>query len=184
MEKLILSQQEIEAIAARLGAQISADFSQQEQAPILICVMNGALNFTADLMKHISIDAQFDYVQVKSYEGVKSTGQVNMIKDVSLPLKGKDVIIVEDIVDSGLSMAFLTKYLKETYQPKSVSVCALFDKPQGRVNDVEVRYVGHVLEGNEFLVGYGLDYKNFVRNVPYVYVPSKDEIERWDRKAD
>ena len=183
MEKLILSQQAIEEIATKLGEEISRDYGNDGEPPVLICVMNGALNFTADLMKHINVDVQFDYVQVKSYQGTKTTGKVDMIKDVSLPIEGKDVIIVEDIVDTGLSMKFLTGYLKQTYHPKNVSVCALFDKPKGRITDVEVRYVGHVLEGNEFLVGYGLDYKGFARNVPYVFIPTKEEIENWDRKA-
>lgn len=184
MEKVILGEKEIQAIASRLGERISRDYAHNEKPPVLLCVMNGAMNFAADLMKHITIDVIFDYVQVKSWEGTKSTGKIEMVKDVFVNIADRDVLIVEDIIDSGASMHFLIHYLKEKYQPRSVKVCALFDKPSGRKIQIEADYTGFVLEGNEFLVGYGLDYKGLVRNVPFVYVPSKDEIANWDKETE
>lgn len=181
MEKVILGQGELQAIAKRLGQEISQDYAGKEKPPVLLCVMKGAMNFAADLMKYLTIDVYFDYVQVSSWSGTKSTGEIKMLKDVSVDLKGRDVIVVEDIVDTGLSMHYLYEYLKKNYSPSSLKVCVLFDKPSGRKIEFKADYVGHCLEGNEFLVGYGLDYNGYGRNIPVVFVPSKDEIEAWDK---
>lgn len=184
MKKVVLTEKEISSICQKLGETISAQYQSNEKPPVLICVMNGALNFTADLMKHLTIDVAFDYVQVKSWEGTKSTGQIQMAKEVSTPLDGRDVIIVEDIVDTGLSMHYLLNHLKQEFKPKSIRICALFDKPLGRKIPVKVDFVGYRLDHDEFLVGYGLDYKGLVRNVPYVFVPSEEEILHWDELTD
>ena len=181
MEKLILSENEIQSLVAKVGGRITADYKGCEKPPVIICVMNGAMAFCADLLKRVDLDVVFDYIQVKSWSGTKSTGQIQMVKDISTDIKGRDVLLVEDIVDTGHSMLYLTKYLQEKYQPKTLKICAFFDKPSGRQVELKAHYVGYELKGNEFLVGYGLDYNGLGRNIPYVFVPSKDQIEAWDK---
>ena len=180
MEKVILSSEEISRICERLGKKISEEYAAAKHPPVLLCVMKGALNFTGDLMKHITIDVDFDYVQVQSWSGTKSTGKITMTKEVSTDLNGRDVIIVEDIVDTGLSMHYLLGHLREISKPSSIKVCALFNKSKGRKIPVNVDFIGYELEDDAFLVGYGLDYRGLVRNVPYVFVPSEDQIKHWD----
>ena len=181
MEKIVLSETEIQGIVTRLGQEISRDYQHEELPPIILCVMKGAMVFCADLIRHIDIDVLVDYIQVKSWSGTKSTGVIHMLKDVTVDLTGRDVIVVEDIVDTGYSMKYLFEYLRNKFQMKSLKVCALLDKPSGRQIEFKADYVGHTLVGNEFLVGYGLDYKGLVRNAPCIYVPSKEEIQCWDK---
>ena len=185
MEETILTKTQIEEIVERLGKKLTEDLKDEEKPPVFLCVMKGAMPFYSDLIKHVDLDMVCDYIQLSSYEGgLASTGQVKMLTDVSVDLAGRTVVIVEDIVDSGLSMSFLTKYLQDKYQPKRILICALFDKFCARKNPVKVDYAGYRLNESKFLVGYGLDYKQLLRNVPYVYVPSPSELEGWDKKSD
>ena len=184
MEKTILDKKEIQAIISRLGKEITEDYKNAEKPPVLLCVMKGAMVFCADLMREIKIDIILDYIQVKSWAGTKSTGVINMVKDVSTDLNGRDVLVIEDIVDTGCSMLYLYTYLRKKFNMKSLKVCALLDKPSGREVEIKADYVGYTLSGNEFLVGYGLDYRGLVRNAPCIYVPSQDEIARWDENGE
>ncbi|MBQ7250362.1 MAG: hypoxanthine phosphoribosyltransferase [Bacilli bacterium] len=184
MDHIVLSQEEIQAICKRLGAQISEDLKDEPIPPVFICIMKGAAPFYNDLVKNVSINIVCDYMRLSSYAGLSSTGNVKMAQSLHEDITDRTVVIVEDIVDTGLSMDFLLRYINEHYKPKKVLICALFDKVLARRNEVKVDYVGHVLDKNEFLVGYGLDYKELLRNVPYVYVPTKEEIAALDAIVD
>lgn len=181
MQEMIMSSQQIQRACARIGAQLDARLSKQERLPVFICVMKGAINFMVDLMEHVHSDLITDYVRLSSYEGLGSTGEVVLKQDVSHQLKGRTVVVVEDVVDSGLSMHFLLEHLRNKYQPKEIIVCCLIDKQGKRKMDVKVDYCGMVLKEDKFLVGYGLDYKGLLRNVPYVYVPTQEEVASWER---
>ena len=185
MKELVLSQEEISVIVKRLGAELTRDLSGEKVPPVFLCVMKGALPFYADLIKEIKIDIACDYLQLTSYGGgLSSTGTVRLDKDVAAQLDDRVVVIVEDIVDTGLSMKFLLEHIHARFKPKKVIVCALFDKEIARKVPVKVDYVGMKLEEAKFLVGYGLDYKELLRNIPYVYVPTEDEIAALDALFD
>ena len=181
---MVLSQDEIQAICKRLGEQITNDLKGEELPPVFICIMKGAAPFYADLIKNVKLNIVCDYMRLSSYEGLSSTGSVKMAQSLHEDITDRTVVIVEDIVDTGLSMDFLLHYINEHYSPKKILICALFDKVIARKNDVKIDYVGHVLEKSEFLVGYGLDYKELLRNVPYVYVPTEEEIAELDKIVD
>lgn len=179
MKKLVLSQEEIAQICKKLGKQISDDLRNEPAAPVFIGVMKGALNFYYDLIKCIDINITTDFIQVSSYFGTDSDHQVKLIRDIKENIKGRTVVLVEDIVDSGNSISFLVKYLA-TFSPKKVLITSLFDKVNAREVNIKVDYCGQQLTQNDFLVGYGLDYKEFLRNVPYVYIPNEEEIKKLD----
>jgi hypoxanthine phosphoribosyltransferase len=125
-------------------------------------------------LKYVSVPLLEDYVQLESYSGTQSTGTVRLKRDIATPIDGRSVVIVEDVVDTGLSMAFLTNSIfARSGNPNGFSICALFDKKIARKVEVEVDYAGRVLTENKFLLGYGLDYKGLKRNVPYVYIPTE-----------
>ena len=183
MKEIVLSQQQISDICKRMAKEITETLSTDKEAPVLCCVMNGAVNFMVDLMREIDIPVLFDYVQVSSWEGTSSTGEVKFIKDLSLDVTGRTLVIVEDIVDTGLSMNALLNHINKTKKPKRILVAALFDKAVARKVPVQVDFVGMTLTESKFLVGYGLDYKGLLRNVPYVYVPTEEEIASFDKLA-
>ena len=181
MKEIVLSQEEISAIVKELAAKLTEDLAHEAKPPVFICVMKGALPFFADLTKELKFDIICDYVQLTSYDGgTESTGQVRMDKDLSINLDGRAVIIVEDIVDSGISMEYLKRHILSRFHPTKIAICALFDKYVTRKVDVEVDYAGKKLDKAQFLVGYGLDYRQLLRNIPYVFVPDEDEIKAWD----
>ena len=185
MREIVLSQQQIAAICKRLGAELTEALKDEKQTPVFCCVMNGAVNFMVDLMREVDIPLIFDYVQVASYEGgLKSTGKIRFLKDLSTDVKERTLVIVEDIVDSGLSMSYLLDTLEKNHKPARILVVSLFDKACARKIPVHVDFVGMTLNENKFLVGYGLDYRGLLRNVPYVYVPDEEEIKEFDRLAE
>ena len=180
MKEMVLSSEEILAITKELGAEISEDLKSEAKLPLFVCVLKGAMKFMVDLLKHVTIPNLEDYVHLCSYDGTKSTGKVELIQDLSYDIDDRTVVIVEDVVDSGITMDFLIRHLKQKGHPKRILVCALFDKRPPRQVEVQIDYVGKVLHENKFLLGYGLDYRGLKRNVPYVYVPSDDEIASMD----
>ena len=181
MKELVLSQEEISAIVKDLANKLEAELRSEEKPPVFLCVMKGAMPFYSDLVKEIKLDILCDYIQLSSYEGgLASTGRVSMEKDLGENLDGRTVIIVEDIVDSGLSMAFLKDHINSRFKPKRILICALFDKICARTNGVKVDFCGKELHEAKFLVGYGLDYRQLLRNVPYVFVPDEKELAFWD----
>ncbi|MBQ7244022.1 MAG: hypoxanthine phosphoribosyltransferase [Bacilli bacterium] len=181
MKELVMSQEEILDACKRIGSELTKRLSKEEKLPLFICVMRGALNFMADLQKFVDLDILVDYVQVSSYEGTSSTGKIHFARDVSIDVKDRVVVLVEDVVDTGVTMKFLKKHFVDM-GPKEVLVVSLFDKRAERVVEVEADYVGKTLTEPKFLLGYGLDYNDIGRNVPYVYIPTEEEIAAFDKK--
>jgi hypoxanthine phosphoribosyltransferase len=150
---------------AQLGAQISADYEGREL--FLVGVLKGAVFFLADLMRHLDVPCAVDFMAVASYGSSTATsGVVRILKDLDDSIEGRDVLIVEDIIDSGLTLSYLLRTLQGRH-PESLEVCALLTKPERRKVDLPIRYVGFDIP-NEFAIGYGLDYGERYRNLPYV----------------
>jgi len=165
-KKMILSRQEIQARVKALGRVISGDY--QGRKLVLIGVLNGAFIFMADLARAINLELEVDFIRVASYgQSASSSGKISLSKDVEMDMAGKDVLLVEDIIDSGRTLAYLKDYFRQ-YRPASVKICALIDKKERREVEIETDYVGFdVAEG--FLVGYGLDFAEQYRHFPDVY---------------
>lgn len=166
IERVLYSQEEINHRADELAAAITEKY--QDQNPLVISVLTGAMIFTSDMLKRLNFKLNVDLVDVSSYDGADSTGQVKLDLDLKSDVKGRSVIIMEDIIDTGRTLKYLVQLLKDR-GAKSVAVCALLDKPGRREVSIEGDYVGFTTP-NEFLVGYGLDYNNLYRNLPYVGV--------------
>ena len=167
IKKVLITREEIAKRVAQLGEQISNDYRGE---PItLVCTLRGASIFFADLAREIDGDVEMDFIAVSSYgAGTSSSGEVKMVKDLSAPIKDKNVIVVEDIIDTGITLNYLKKLLLAR-APKSLKVCALLDKPSRRKVDFKGDYIGFEIE-NEFVVGYGLDYDEKMRNFKDVCV--------------
>ena len=165
--KVLLSEEEVDARIQQVAAKISKDYAGREIH--LICVLKGGVFFTCELAKRITVPVSLDFMSVSSYgDDTKSSGVVKIVKDLDQPLIGKDVLIVEDIIDSGRTLYYLMDILAKR-KPKSMKLCTLLDKPERRVKDVKVDYVGFNIP-DEFVVGYGLDYAQRYRNLPFIGV--------------
>lgn len=163
--KMLLTEEQVDEKIKELGEQISKDY--EGESVHLICVLKGGVFFTCELAKRISTPVSLDFMSVSSYgNGTTSSGAVRIVKDLDEPLEGKNVLIVEDIIDSGNTLHYLIEILYKR-NPKSIKVCTLLDKPDRRVADVNVDYVGFNIP-DEFVVGYGLDYAQKYRNLPYI----------------
>ena len=162
---VLITEEQIKARAKEIGAQISEEFAGEEV--MLIGILKGALPWMADVMKSITLDCTIDFMACPSYgSSTKTSGVVKINKDLDSDIEGKNVIIVEDIVDSGITLSYLEKYLANR-GPKTIKLCTLLDKPAGRRSDVEADYVGFEVE-DLFIIGYGLDYDQKYRNLPYI----------------
>lgn len=165
--KVLLSEEEVDAKIKQIGEQISKDYEGRQVH--LVCVLKGGSFFMCELAKRITVPVSLDFMSVSSYgSDTKSSGVVRIVKDLDEPLKGKDVIVIEDIVDSGHTLSYLLEMLKNR-EPASLKLCTLLDKPERRVADVHVDYTGFQIP-DEFVVGYGLDYDQKYRNLPYIGV--------------
>ena len=163
--KVMLTEQEVDAKICEIGKQISEDYAGGQVH--LVCVLKGGSFFMCELAKRITVPVSLDFMSVSSYGGeTKSSGVVKIVKDLDEPLKDKNVIIVEDIVDSGRTLSYLMDMLRDR-EPASLKLCTLLDKPDRRVVDVHVDYTGFQIP-DEFVVGYGLDYDQKYRNLPYI----------------
>jgi len=163
----LVAEQELARRVSELGAELSADYAGRR--PLLVGVLKGAVFFLADLMRAIEVDCEVDFMAVASYgSSTDSSGVVRILKDLDVPLEGRDVVVVEDIVDSGLTLSYLMRNLRAR-GPASVEVCALLTKPERRKVDLPIRYVGFEIP-NRFAIGYGLDHNERFRNLPYVAV--------------
>lgn len=170
VERIIINEEEIQGRVRELGAQISQDY--RDQPVTLICILKGGLMFLCDLAKHITSPVTYDFMSVSSYgDATQSSGVVRITKDLEESIEGKHVIIVEDIIDTGLTLSYLLNNLFSR-NPASLKICTLLNKPSNRRVEIPVDYVGFEVP-NEFLVGYGLDFKQFYRNIPYVFTPKK-----------
>lgn len=176
ISEIMIPKEEIESICERLGKQITKDYQNKEI--ILICVLKGAIVFLADLMREIKVPCEIDFMSVSSYTGTKSSGDVKIIKDLDDTIENKHVILVEDIIDSGLTLSHLLEMLKRR-NPASLKICTCFDKPDRRMTEVNVDYVGMQIP-DEFIVGYGLDYNGQYRNLPDICILSDSGQEEID----
>ena len=167
LAEILLTKEEIEKKVAELGEKISEDYKDKNL--LLVGILKGCVVFMSDLMKHITIPARIDFMSVSSYgAGVKSSGVVKIIKDLDNPIQGYDVLIVEDILDSGLTLHYIIDLLKSR-NPNSIRICTLLDKPYSRKVEVKTDYCGFEIP-DKFVIGYGLDYAEKYRNLPFVGV--------------
>ena len=170
--EIMLSEQEVDRRIQEIGEQISRDYEGKQVH--LVCVLKGGSFFLCELAKRITVPVSIDFMSVSSYgSSTKSSGVVKIVKDLDEPLKDKHVIVIEDIVDSGRTLSYLLEMLKDR-KPASLKLCTLLDKPERRVTDVKVDYTGFEIP-DEFVVGYGLDYDQKYRNLPYIGVVKFDE---------
>lgn len=169
--KELISEKDVDEKVRILGEQISKDYEGKEVH--LICVLKGSIFFTCELAKHISVPVTLDFMSVSSYGNEKnSSGVVRIVKDLDENIEGKEVIVIEDIVDTGRTLSYLLQLLQERH-PKSLALCTLLDKPERRTHEVEVDYTGFQIP-DEFVVGYGLDYAQKYRNLPYIGVLTEE----------
>ena len=169
--RVLISEEEVDARIREIGEQISRDYAGKEVH--LVCVLKGGSFFLCELAKRITVPVSLDFMSVSSYGGeTVSSGVVKIVKDLDEPIQGKDVLIVEDIVDSGRTLSYLKEMMLDR-KPESLRICTLLDKPERRVTDVKVDYTGFEIP-DEFVVGYGLDYDQRYRNLPYIGVVEFD----------
>ena len=169
--KVLVPEEDVAKRIKELGEQISKDYAGRQVH--LVCVLKGGSFFMCELAKRITVPVSLDFMSVSSYGSeTKSSGVVRIVKDLDEPLKGKDVIVIEDIVDSGRTLSYLLEMLRDR-GPASLRLCTLLDKPERRVTDVHVDYTGFQIP-DEFVVGYGLDYDQRYRNLPYIGVVELD----------
>lgn len=164
---VLIKKEDVDARIAELGKIISEEYEGKELH--LICVLKGGVFFMCELAKYITVPVTMDFMSVSSYgDGTSSSGVVKIVKDLDEPLEGRDVLVVEDIIDSGRTLSYLLEILAKRH-PASMKLCTFLDKPDRRVRDVKVDHVGFTIP-DEFVVGYGLDYAQKYRNLPYVGV--------------
>jgi hypoxanthine phosphoribosyltransferase len=167
VQEVLLTEDQIQARVAELGGRLNADYAGLE--PVLISVLKGSIVFLADLVRSMELPLSIDIMEVSSYGAATETsGQVRILKDLSNPIEGRHVIVVEDIIDTGLTLNYLLRYLREK-GPASLRICCLLDKPARRLTEIPIDYVGFTIP-DRFVVGYGLDYGERYRNLPYVGV--------------
>lgn len=165
--KVLITEEQLQEKVKELGARISEDYAGKKL--LMVGILKGSVVFMADLMREVTVPTAIEFMAVSSYgSGVKTSGVVKIIKDINIPLEGWDVLIVEDILDSGMTLSYLTKYMKDK-GARSLKIVTLLDKPERRKVDVYPDYFGFVVP-DEFVVGYGLDYDELYRNLPYVGV--------------
>jgi hypoxanthine phosphoribosyltransferase len=167
VEEVLLAADALQARVAELGRQLSADYAGRD--PVLVSVLKGSIVFLADLIRGMEIPLSLDLMEVSSYgAGTETSGQVRILKDLSRSIEGREVIVVEDIIDTGLTLNYLLRYLGER-NPATLRVCCLLDKPARRLAEIEIDYRGFTIP-DRFVIGYGLDYDERYRNLPYVGV--------------
>ncbi len=164
IERVLITEEQIHNRIKELGEQLTADY--KDKNPIFVGVLKGVVVFFSDMIRAVPIPCQIDFMAVSSYSGTSSTGVVKMKQDLTADITGRHVVILEDILDSGLTLKHTVEYLK-TKNPASVKICTFLDKPEGRKAEIEADYVGFTVP-NLFVVGYGLDYNEKFRNLPYV----------------
>lgn len=168
IEKVLVTQEEIVKRSAELGALITEDYKKDNEVPLVVALLKGSVPFLAEIIKHIDLDIQFDFMDVSSYQGTQSIGDIRIDKDLDCSVKGLSILLVEDIVDTGRTLKEVIGLLKNK-GAKDVKVVSLLDKPDRRVVDIEADYVGFKIP-NEFVVGFGLDYDQKYRNLPFIGV--------------
>ena len=174
IKKILIGEDELNSIVERLGEQITNDYSGKDV--LLIGILKGSVIFMADLMRAIKVPCNIDFMAVSSYgNGTESSGRVKINKDLDNDIQGKDIIIIEDILDSGKTLYYIRDILSAR-KPASIKICTLFDKPERREADIKADYIGSLVP-NEFIVGYGLDYAEYYRNLPFIGVLKESVYE-------
>jgi hypoxanthine phosphoribosyltransferase len=172
--EILITEQEIRERTRQLGAQISEDYRGQDL--LLVCVLRGAVTFLADLMRQIDVAHAIDFMAISSYgASTESSGVVRILKDLDTNIEGRNVLIVEDIIDTGRTLNYITRNL-QTRRPKSLRICTLLNKPSRREIEIAVDYVGFEIP-NKFVVGYGLDFGEIYRSLPYIGVLRREKYE-------
>jgi len=181
MKKVLVNEQEIKDICIRIGNELTNKFKNNSKPPIFIGVLKGSMPFMMDLIKEVKCHIELDFVEYSSYVRTKSTGVVVMKKDLGVDIKKRDVVIIEDIVDTGRTLSKFQDYLK-TYNPSSITTVVLLDKPAKRIANCEVDLIGKTIE-DKFVIGYGLDYLELFRNTKEVYYiePGDEELEEVEK---
>ncbi|WP_027339865.1 hypoxanthine phosphoribosyltransferase [Halonatronum saccharophilum] len=175
IEEILIDEKTLKNRVKELGESITAAYDEDDDI-VLVCILRGGFIFMADLARQVKLPVACDFMDVTSYEGTTSTGNVRIIKDLEESIEGKHVILVEDIIDTGLTLKHVISML-ETRKPKSIKVCTLLDKPARRsVKEVEADWNGFEIP-NKFVIGYGLDYDEKYRNLPYIFVPKPELYE-------
>lgn len=175
IKEVLLSEEQIQKRVKELGTQISADYAGKE--PLLVSVLRGSIMFMADLTRQVQPFCEIDFMAVSSYgSGTSSSGQVKIIKDLTESIEGRDVVVVEDILDSGNTLSYLLEVL-QARKPASIKLCTLLDKPDRRVKPIKADYVGFTVP-DAFVVGYGLDYDERYRNLPYIGILKPEVYEK------
>jgi len=174
VEEVLFNHEEIVETCKRLGQQITLDY--QGKNPLLIGLLKGSVPFIAELIKHIKCDMELEFMQASSYKGTKSTGTVMLLKDVVTPVKNRHVLLVEDIVDTGLTIKEVMNVLEDR-GALSIEVVTLLDKPTNRIVDIKPKYVGQTIP-NKFVIGFGLDFNEKYRNLDYIGVLKESEYKK------
>ncbi len=171
LEKILVDEDSLQLKIRELGKAITKDYEGKDL--LVVCVLKGAVMFVSDLIKRIDLPLEIDFMAVSSYgDSTVSSGVVKIIKDLDKQICGKHILIVEDIIDSGLTLSYLIENLKSR-NPESVNICTLLDKPENRKAHIEIDYTGFVIP-DEFVVGYGLDYAEKYRNLPYIGILKRE----------
>lgn len=176
VEKVLVTQEEIMKRCAEMGKQISEDYKNKKEIPLVVGLLKGSVPFMAEIIKHIDLEIQIDFMDVSSYEGTESLGNIRIVKDLDCSVNNLSILLVEDIVDTGRTLKEVKRMLMSKGE-KEVNVVSLLDKPERRVVDIEAEYVGFTIP-NEFVVGYGLDYDQKYRNLPYIGVLKREVYEQ------
>jgi len=169
LQRILFSKEQLAERIAEMGREISADYRGKQ--PLFVGILRGCIMFYADLLREVSVDCTMDFMCLSSYSGTSSTGEVRTMLDLRESIKGRHVVIVEDIVDTGLTLDYLMKNL-QSRGAASIEICCLLDKPANRKVEVHPKYIGFQIE-NEFVIGYGLDYDELYRNLPFIGVFKK-----------
>ena len=162
--KVLINEKEINQRLDELAKEIMEDYKEKDI--LFLCILKGSVVFTVELAKRIKNNIQFEFIEVSSYENNQSTGKIKLNKDISQSIEGKDIMIIEDIIDTGRTITFLKEYILQK-NPNSLKICSLLDKPSKRIMDIKADYVGFTVE-DKFIVGYGLDDEQNLRNLNYI----------------
>lgn len=162
--KILISEEQINRKLDEIAGKIMEDYKGKDI--VFLCILKGSVFFTVELAKRIKNNVQFEFIEVSSYKGHESTGKININKDITETIRGKEVIIIEDIIDTGRTLSFLKEYLLEK-MPSTLKICTLLDKPSRREKPIEADYLGFTIE-NKFVIGYGLDDEQNYRNLNYI----------------
>lgn len=172
--KIFIKKEEIQNKIIELSNRINKDYNGKDIT--VICVLKGAVIFTVDLTKKLNSNINYEFIEISSYEGTESTGNIKLNKDISDSIENKDVLIIEDIIDTGRTLSYLKEYIL-TKKPNSLKICTLIDKREKRVINVDVDYNGFIIE-DKFIVGYGFDYNQKYRNLEDIYYMEQNDIKK------